>query len=93
METPRSFQVVGSIILVPIDLVAYSLNWVQAPLISFSALISTVAIGLFLLNEGMMKKVISNILPLVLTSLKNGYTAIFSSLKTNGSFIHTRIDK
>lgn len=90
---PRSFQVVGSIILVPIDLVAYSLNWVQAPLISFSALISTVAIGLFLLNEGMMKKVISNILPLVLTSLKNGYTAIFSSLKTNGSFIHTRIDK
>ena len=90
---PRSFQVVGAVLLAPIDLLGYSFGLVNAPLITLSALISVIAIGLFLLNEGMLRKVISNILPLIRTSLKNGVTAISGSLSSNGSFIHTRVNK
>jgi cellulose synthase/poly-beta-1,6-N-acetylglucosamine synthase-like glycosyltransferase len=87
---PRSLQIVGTVFLVPLDLFAYSLNLINAPIISFSALGCFVAIGLFLLNEGMFKKVISNIIPLVWTSLKNGYIAVDGSLNSTGTFIHTR---
>ncbi len=90
---PRSFQIVGTAILVPFDMLAFAFDWIPAPIITSSAVLSSIAIIIFLINECMLKKVVVNILPLIWTSLKNGFTAITGSINSSGTFIHTRIEK
>jgi len=90
---PRSFQLVGSVLFIPFDLLAFNLGWIHAPIMTISALLSVAAVGLFLLNEGMLSKVVVKSIPLIWTSLKNGYTALKGSFNSKGSFIHTRVNK
>ncbi|MEO1021625.1 MAG: glycosyltransferase [Bacteroidota bacterium] len=90
---PRSFQIVASVLLTPFDLYAYWMGWIHAPVLAVSAVISVVAISLFLLKEDAFRMVVRQMLPMAGTALRNGWTALHGSGSASGSFIHTRADK
>lgn len=90
---PRSFQVVGITLLLPIDLLAYWFGWTELPFIALSAILSNAAIFLFLWKEGVLGQVVLSIFPILKTALKNGWLAFQSVNKKNqGVFIHTRTE-
>ncbi|MCG8372655.1 MAG: glycosyltransferase family 2 protein [Balneolales bacterium] len=88
---PRSFQVIGTMVLFPLDTLAFFLGWIAFPVIGLSALLSSAAIFLFLCKEGVVKEVLKTAIPVIKTALKNGWLASRSIQKKNeGVFIHTR---
>lgn len=90
---PRSFQVVGTTLLLPFDLLAFWFGWTELPFIALSAILSNVAVILFLWKEGVLVQVASKSFPILKTALKNGWLAIQSMNKKNrGVFIHTRTE-
>ncbi|GAB5409037.1 MAG: hypothetical protein BalsKO_14020 [Balneolaceae bacterium] len=88
---PRSFQLIGSIILLPIDLVLFYFNHIPAPILAISTFMLGLSMLLFLQNEGMLLHTLKRIVPMAKTSIANGFTGLKSLKSDNeGSFIHTR---
>ncbi len=88
---PRSFQMVGSFILIPIDLLLFYFNLIQFPLLTTSAVFLGLSLIIFLNKEGLLSQLLKLIFPMIKTSMINGLT-VLKSLKSDneGSFIHTR---
>lgn len=88
---PRSFQLVASIALAPIDLVLVYFSLIPLPFLTVSAVFLSLSLVIFLQKEGLLSQIVKMILPIVKTSMVNGFT-VLKSLKsdTEGSFIHTR---
>lgn len=88
---PRSFQLVASVVFVPLDLVLFYFNLVPFPLLTTSTVFLGLSVVIFLQKEGLLSQIVKMIFPIVKTSMVNGLT-VLKSLKpdTEGSFIHTR---
>ena len=88
---PRSFQILATMLFVPIDLAAFYFGMIVFPIVTISAIISACSVVLFLISEGRLKTVVKALPAMFLTSVVNGFT-VLKSLKpgNQGSFIHTR---
>lgn len=90
---PRSFQIAGTLLFFPIDVLLYYFDFIAFPLVATSFLLYSSSIGLFLAREGVLSKSLKLIIPTFRTSLVNGLTALKSlNTKNNSTFIHTRKD-
>ena len=88
---PRSFQVLLSGLLLPIDLLLFWSGVVAFPVFTLSSVFTGLSLLIFLNEEDLLKPVISNIIPLLKTSLVNGWLVLKSqSSSIKGTFIHTR---
>lgn len=90
---PRSFQLVFTTAAIPFELMAVYLGLVSFPVISVSALLANISIFLFLYKEGVLEQVIRQLIPVSATAVRNGFTALKSTIKNNSKFIHTRSQK
>lgn len=88
---PRSFQIVGSSALVPLDLMMFYFNLIPFPILTISTFFLGLALVIFLNKESLLLQIIKMIFPMMKTSMINGIT-VLKSLKSDkeGSFIHTR---
>ena len=90
---PRSFQIAGSLVFFPFDILLYYFGFIAFPMVATSFMIFGSSIALFLFKEGVLSKSLSLIIPTLKTSLVNGFTASKSlSSKNKNTFIHTRKD-
>ena len=88
---PRSFQIFISVFLLPIDLYLFWSGVIAFPVFTISAVLTGLALLVFLYKESLLESAFTNFVPVFKTSIINGWLVLKSqSSSLKGTFIHTR---